>query len=128
LDATPQWGNLPRIAALHRQSAYKGRTAGEWQYCISSRELTAEALLKHARLKWPVESVYWLLDARFGEGFCRIEDETVQQVLNAVRKIALNYVKTHKLKPNSKLPLSRIMFGCLPDCEKLIPVLLSAEN
>jgi predicted transposase YbfD/YdcC len=123
-----EWKNLSCIGAIHRQFTYKGQTTDEWQYYISSRELTAEALLKHARLEWSVESMHWLLDVHFGEDFCRIEDETVQQVLNAVRKIALNCVKTHKLKSNSKLPLSRIMFGCLLDCEKLIPVLLSAEN
>jgi hypothetical protein len=33
-----------------------------------------------------------------------------------------------EVKPNSKLPLSRIMFGCMLGCKKLIPVLLPAEN
>jgi hypothetical protein len=72
--------------------------------------------------------MHWLLDVHFGEDYCRIEDENVQQVLNVVRKIALNCVKTHKAKTKSKLPLSKIMFGCLLDCERLIPVLLSGEN
>ena len=85
-------------------------------------------MLKHARLEWSVESMHWLLDVHFREDFCRVADETVQQVLNAVRKIALNCVKTHKQKSGSKLPLSRIMFDCLLDCEKIIPVLLSGEN
>jgi hypothetical protein len=66
--------------------------------------------------------MHWLLDVRFGEDFCRIEDETVQQVLNTVRKIALNSVKTYKRKSGSKLPMSKIMFSCLLDCERLIPV------
>ena len=57
-----------------------------------------EELLRHARLEWSVESMHWLLDVHFGEDFCRIEDETVQQVLNTVRKITLNCVKTHKQK------------------------------
>jgi len=79
-------------------------------------------------LEWTVESMHWLLDVHFAEDHCRIQDETVQQVLNVVRKIALNCVKTHKQKTKSKLPLSKIMFGCLLDCQKLIPVLLSGEN
>jgi len=123
-----EWKNLSCIGAINRQFTYKGKTTDEWHYYISSRKLTAEELLKHARLEWSVESMHWLLDVHFGEDFCRIEDETVQQVLNIVRKIALNSVKTHKQKSGSKLPLSRIMFGCLMDCEKLIPVLLSGEN
>ena len=123
-----EWKNLSSIGAIHRQFTYKGKTTDEWHYYISSRELTAESLLTHARLEWSVESMHWLLDVHFGEDNCRIEDENVQQVLNVVRKIALNCVKTHKLKSKSKLPLSRIMFGCLLDCERLIPVLLSGES
>jgi len=75
-----------------------------------------------------VESMHGLLDVHFGEEFCRIEDEGVQQVLNIVRKITLNCVKTHKQKPGSTLPLSKIMFSCLMDCGKLLPVLMSGEN
>ena len=128
LSGKDEWKNLWCIGAIHREFTYKDQTTDEWHYYISSRELTAESLLKHARLEWSVESMHWLLDVHFGEDYCRVEDENVQQVLNAVRKIALNCVKTHKLKTNSKLPLSRIMLGCLLDCEKLIPVLLSGEN
>jgi predicted transposase YbfD/YdcC len=123
-----EWKNLSSIGAINRQFTYKGKTSNEWHYYISSRKLAAEELLKHARLEWSVESMHWLLDVHFREDFCRVEDETVQQVLNAVRKIALNCVKTYKSKSRSKLPLSKIMFSCLLDCEKLTPVLLSTEN
>ena len=123
-----EWKNLTCIGAIHRQFTYKGKTSDEWHYYISSRELTAESLVRHARLEWSVESMHWLLDVHFGEDYCRVEDENVQQVLHVVRKIALNCIKTYKAKSNSKLPLSKIMFGCLLDCQKLIPVLLSAEN
>jgi predicted transposase YbfD/YdcC len=123
-----EWKNPACIGAIHRRFTYKGETGGERDCYISSGELTAEGLLRHARLEWPVESMHWLLDVRFGEDYCRIEDANVQQVLNAVRKIAVNRVKTYKAKTNSKHPLSRIMFGRLPGCERPIPVLLSGEN
>jgi len=122
------WKNLSCVGAIRRQFEYKGQTSDEWHYYISSRKLTAEELLRHARLEWSIESMHWLLDAHFGEDFCRVEDENAQQVLNVARKIALNCVKTHKQKTGSKLPLSRIMFGCLLDCRKLVHVLMSAEN
>jgi predicted transposase YbfD/YdcC len=122
------WKNLSCIGAINRQFTYKGKTSNEWHYYISSRKLTAEELLKRARLEWTVESMHWLLDVHFREDFCRVEDESVQQVLNIVRKIALNCVKTYKRTSNSKLPLSRIMLSCLLDCEKIIPVLLPGEN
>ena len=56
------------------------------------------------------------------EDFCRIEDEGVRQVLNLVRKISLNQIKSYKQITSSKLPISKIMFGCLLDCDKLIGV------
>ncbi|MCL2105446.1 MAG: ISAs1 family transposase, partial [Kiritimatiellaeota bacterium] len=64
----------------------------------------------------------------FGEDFCRVEDKNVQQNLNIARKIALNCVKTHKRKSGLASPLSKLMFDCLLDCEKLIPVLRNTEN
>jgi len=122
------WKNLSCVGAIRRQFECKGQTSDEWHCYISSRKLSAEELLRHARLEWSVESMHWLLDAHFGEDFCRVEDECAQQALNVARKIALNCVKTHKQKTGSKLPLSRIMFGCLLDCQKLVDVLKSAEN
>ena len=72
--------------------------------------------------------MHWLLDVHFGEDFCGVEDENTQQVLNVVRKIALNCIKTYKQASNSKLPLSKIMFGCLLNCDKLLEVLGGGEN
>jgi len=128
LSGRGEWKNLGCIGAIHSQSEYKGKASSEWRYYISSRKLTAEELLKHARMEWSVESMHWLLDVHFGEDFCRIGDEGAQQVLNVVRKIALNCVKAHKRKSGSRLPLSKIMFSCLMDCQKMLPVLLSEQN
>ena len=66
--------------------------------------------------------------AHFDEYFCRVENENAWQVLNVACKIALNCAKAHKQKTGSKLPLSRIMLDCLLDCQKLVHVLMSAEN
>ena len=128
LSGRGEWKNLACIGAIHSRSEYKGKASSQWHYYISSRALTAGELLKHARLEWSVESMHWLLDVHFGEDFCRIEDEDVQQVLNTVRKIALNCVKAYKRKSGSRLPLSKIMFSCLMDCGKLLPVLMSGQN
>ena len=87
------WANLQCIGAIHTEfETSKGKTS-EWHYYISSRPLTAEQLLKHARLEWSVESMHWLLDVHFAEDYCRIENRNVQQSLNIVRKIALNLIK-----------------------------------
>jgi len=123
IEQRDEWRNLSCIGAINTKFTYKDKTTDEWHYYISSRKLTAQELLKHARLEWSVESMHWLLDVHFGEDFCRIEDENTQQVLNVVRKIALNNVKSYKQASGSKLPLSKIMFGCLLNCEKIVDVL-----
>jgi len=118
-----EWTGIAGIGAINtRFSTPKGET-DEWHYYISSRPLTAQELLKHARLEWSVESMHWLLDVHFGEDFCRVEDENIQQTLNMIRKIALNSIKNYKEKIKSKQPLSKIMFDCLLDCNGLIPIL-----
>ena len=55
------WKNLSCIGAINRQFTCKGKTADERHYYISSRKLTAEELLKHARLEWSVESMITIL-------------------------------------------------------------------
>jgi hypothetical protein len=90
--------------------------------------LTAEELLRHARLEWSVETMHWLLDVHFGEDFCRVEDRNVQQNLNIVRKIALNTIKDYKNKTASKRPISKLMFDCLLESENILSVLAVNEN
>jgi predicted transposase YbfD/YdcC len=123
-----EWANLACIGAVHTQFSSKKGATDEWHYFISSRRLTAEELLRHARLEWSVESMHWLLDVHFEEDFCRVEDETVQQNLNIVRKIALNNVKLFKEKSKTKRPLSKIMFDCLLDSQFLLSVMGQTEN
>ena len=123
-----EWENLTCIGAVHTQFTSKKGTTDEWHYYISSRKLTAKELLKHARLEWSVETMHWLLDVHFDEDFCRVEDKNVQQNLNIIRKIALNSIKLHKEKTNSKRPMSKIMFDCLLECNNLLPLLYLDQN
>ncbi len=91
-----EWENLACIGAIHTQFTTKKGTSDEWHFYISSRNLSAKDMLKHARLEWSVETMHWLLDVHFGEDFCRVEDENVQQSLNIIRKIALNNIRLFK--------------------------------
>ena len=119
-----EWANLACIGAINTQTTTpKGKT-NEWHYFISSSSLTAESLLKHARLEWSVETMHWLLDLHFCEDFCRVEDKDVQQILNIIRKIILNSIKIYKDENNIKRPLSNIMLDCLIDPANLIPLLV----
>lgn len=123
-----EWKNLCCIGAVHTQFTDKKGTSDEWHYYISSRKLTANELLRHARLEWSVESMHWLLDVHFEEDFCRVEDENVLQNLNIIRKIALNSIKLFKEKNGVNRPLSKIMFDCLLNPLFLLPVLGLSEN
>ena len=86
---------------------------------ISSRNLSATDLLNAARSEWSVETMHWMLDVIFEEDFCRVEDRIVIQNLNIIQKLALDLVKSFKLKSNSKKPISKIMFNCLLDSDYL---------
>jgi len=123
-----EWAGLASIGAVNTRFTTKKGTTDEWRYYISSRSLTAEALLRHTRQEWTVESMHWLLDVHFGEDFCRVEDQNVQENLNLVRKIALNSVKAYKENTKSKNALSRIMFDCLLDCGNMLPILENGES
>ena len=121
-----EWANLACIGAVNTQFTTQKGTTNEWHYYIFSRKLTAEELLRHARLEWSVETMHWLLDVHFGEDFCRIEDRNTQQNLNIARKIVLNSIRKYKDKAISKRPISKIMFDCLLDCTLILPILCSA--
>jgi predicted transposase YbfD/YdcC len=117
------WAGLSCIGAIRRRFTDRRGTTDKWHYYISSRELSAEELLRHARLEWGVESMHWLLDVHFGEDSCRAEDPNIQQNLNIVRKVALNALRGYKDRSGDKRPLSKIMFGCLLDPDALRDVL-----
>ena len=104
-----KWENITSIGAIHTQFEKGGHKSSEWHYYISSAALTAEELLKHARLEWGVEAMHWLLDVHFKEDKTRVWDMNVQKLLNITRKIALNLSKEYKAKTESKAPLSKVL-------------------
>ena len=123
-----EWPGLVCIGAVNTQFTTKKGTTNEGHYYISSRTLTAEALLRHARLEWSVESMHWLLDCHFGEDDCRVEDKNEQENLNIVRKIALNSLKLYKENTKSKKAISKMMLDCLLDTGNLLPILAASKG
>lgn len=122
LQQCKEWKNLKCIGAIHTEFTTKKGTSSEWHYYISSRSLTAEELLHHARMEWSVEAMHWILDVHFEEDWCRIENKAVQQSLNMFRKAAVNLVKQFKTRNNSKQAISHIMFECLLDSNMILRV------
>jgi predicted transposase YbfD/YdcC len=122
------WEKLTCIDAVNMRCTSKQGTSDQWRYYICSRGLTAEDLLRYARLAWTVERMHWLLEVHFGKDFCRIEDRNRQQNLNMVRKIALNTIKGYTTETAFKRPISNVMFDCLLEPENILSVLNINEN
>lgn len=119
-----EWANLVCIGAINTKfRTTKGKT-DEWHYYISSRNLTAEELLTHARLEWSVESMHWLLDVHFGEDLCRVLDQNTQENLNIIRKIVLNIIRNYKNNHDIKTSFSELMFECLLNPSDIIKFFL----
>ena len=123
LESKTNWKGMSCFGAINTRFTQGGKTTNEWHYYISSRNLVAEDLLKYSRNEWSIESMHWLLDVHFGEDFCRVHDKNVNQNLNIIRKVALNYLRNYKNESGTKLPFSKIMFGCLLDCEMILTIL-----
>ena len=115
LESRKEWRGLKCIGAIRTEFEEEDKKTSEWHYYISSRNLTAEELLHHARMEWSVESMHWLLDVHFEEDYCRVENKNVQQNLNMLRKLAINVIKQYKERSESKRAISKIMFDCLLD-------------
>ena len=117
------WPKLACIGAIHREFETNTKKTDEWHYYISSREPTAEGLLHAARMEWTVETMHWLLDVRFEEDKCRVEDTNVQRNLNMLRKLSLNLIRLFKERAKSKKAFSHIMLDCLLDPYHLMEVI-----
>jgi len=119
LDGRNNWENITCIGAIHSEFEKGGKKSSEWHYYISSAQLTAETLLKHARLEWGVEAMHWLLDVHFAEDKTRVWNMNAQKTLNIMRKISLNLAKDYRTKNNSKIPISGVLKKNLFDLDNL---------
>lgn len=119
LTGKEQWKNLSCIGAIHTEFTKGDKLSSEWHYYISSRKLSPDELLKHERLEWAVESMHWLLDVHFQEDKTKVWDMNVQEVLNIMRKIALNLAREYKNRFEPRKPISGILKRNLFDVNNL---------
>ncbi|MCL2024012.1 MAG: ISAs1 family transposase [Oscillospiraceae bacterium] len=122
------WADLACFGAINTQFTTKNGTSNEWHYYISTRHLSAQELLYHARTDWSLETMHWLLDVHFREDFCMIRDKNVQQTLNILRKMALNTLNHCKTKTKSKQTFSKLIFSALLDVNFIRKFQLSSQN
>lgn len=109
------WEKLVCFGAIHSEFESKNGKSSEWHYFISSKLLTPEELLKHARAEWSVETMHWLLDVHFKEDECRVQEESVQKVLNMLRKVVINHLRRYKEVTGTKSAFTHIMMDCSID-------------
>ena len=124
LEQKNDWSKLACIGAIHTEFETDKGKSSEWHYYISSKKLTVEELLHHARKEWSVETMHWLLDVHFEEDWCRVEDKNIQKNLNIFRKCAINLIKLYKSESKSKKPISNIMLDCLLDFDSLLQIVI----
>ena len=123
-----EWADLSCIGAINTQFETENGKTNEWHYYISSRALTAEELLKHARLEWSVETMHWLLDVHFREDFCRVVEQRTQENLNIIRKIVLNSLRFYKTSHKSKAAFSHLMLDCMIEPDHILNYWNLTEN
>ena len=124
LEERKDWAGLACIGAVRRVVTNSDQeTSEEWHYYISSRNLTAEEMLRHARMEWSVETMHWLLDVHFGEDYSRLQDADAQKSLNMLRKSVLNHIKLFKQRTGNRRAVSKMMLDCLLDCNYIMSFL-----
>ena len=100
-----KWPNLASIGAIKTEFKVKGKSTTAWHFYISSKLLTPETLLNHARLEWRIESMHWLLDNHFDEDRTMLRNANAQESMNILRKIVLNMARKYR---DDVLPKSSI--------------------
>jgi predicted transposase YbfD/YdcC len=123
-----EWAGLVCIGAINTEFKTKNGTSNEWHYYISSRNLTADELLCHARFEWSVETMHWLLDVHFGEDNCRVIEQRTQENLNIIRKIVLNTLRDYKNSTGSKAAFTHLMLDCMIEPKRIFDFCLTWQN
>ena len=79
-----------------------GKVTTALRFYISSKAMTAEAMLNATRQHWEVENnLHWMLDAAFNEDACQTKDAHAAKNLSTLRRIALNILKADVTRKRS---------------------------
>ena len=95
-----KWKGLSGFAVVESERSVKGVTSIERRYYITSLgESNAREIGNKIRQHWGVENkLHWCLDVTFNEDHCTIRDTCGAQNMSLLRKVALNLMKTDKMK------------------------------
>jgi predicted transposase YbfD/YdcC len=101
LNDIDKWRSIKTVIQIDSQRHINGKVTNETRYYISSLPVDAERLNRIIRQHWEVESMHWTLDMTFKEDASRIRRGNAAEVMNALRKVALNIVKNDKTRKAS---------------------------
>jgi predicted transposase YbfD/YdcC len=98
-----QWKGLKAIGVVVSERTLNGVTSRETRYYISSRVLSAGAMLAVIRNHWGIEnSLHWVLDVVFGEDDHLLRNGHGPLNFTLLRRLALALIKSANLKEGIK--------------------------
>lgn len=118
-----EWPGLRTIFSIKREVDTRGQHTSETSYYISSRDTSAEHLMRLAREHWKIESMHWMLDVSFSEDNCRFFSENAHKTMNAFRKFALAVHKNFLAAHHAKSSIKASMLSTLLNSTRLIEIL-----
>lgn len=97
-----QWAGLKTVVELQSERHIEGQVSHETRYYISSHDVDAAHAARIIRGHWEIENkLHWVLDVTFKEDESRIRRGQGAEVMNAMRKIALNLLKQNTTREAS---------------------------
>jgi predicted transposase YbfD/YdcC len=94
-----QWPKLRTLILVESERTVRGETSCERRAYVSSLDETAERLGSLVRAHWHIENkLHWVLDVTFGEDRARIGKKNGAENIAAVRKMAVNLLKSAPLR------------------------------
>lgn len=94
LTTADEWAGIKQFGVVQSDRTIDGKATTSLRFYISSKVMTAKAMLNATRQHWEVENnLHWMLDVAFDEDACQTKDEHAAENLSTLRRIALNILK-----------------------------------
>lgn len=120
-DYLEEWKKLKKIFAVKREVERNGEKTTEISCYLSSKNATAEELLRYIRNHWQIESLHHILDVTYDEDRCKLLTQRAQENINIFRKTGVSVHK--KYLRDKKQTIKSNMFNCLLNDKLLLEVI-----
>lgn len=120
-DYIAEWKGLKKIFAVVREVEKDKKITKEISCYLSSKNGTAEDLLRYTRNHWQIESMHHILDVTYDEDRCTMLTQKAQENMNIFRKMGISVHK--KYLKDKKQTVKSSMFNCLLNDSLLLEVI-----